>query len=69
VLFLANIFGYSLQNHVYQQLSAQSLTKEGSAASGAKIANRLVNPERNVVRGDVMVASLDVINEIIQTYN
>jgi hypothetical protein len=44
-------------------------TKEGVAASKARIANRPVIPERNVVRADVMVAPLDVINEIIQTYN
>jgi hypothetical protein len=39
------------------------------AASRARIANRLVIPERNVVRDDVMVAPFDVINDIIQTYN
>jgi hypothetical protein len=44
-------------------------TKEGSAASKARIANRPVIPERNVVKADVMVAPLDVISEIIQTYN
>jgi len=61
VLFLAKFFfGYSL-------LSQR--TKEGVAASKARIANRPVIPERNVVRADVMVAPLDVINEIIQTYN
>lgn len=29
----------------------------------------LVIPERNIVRADVMVAPLDVINDIIQIYN
>jgi hypothetical protein len=38
-------------------------------ASRAKITNRSVIPERNVVRADIVVAPLDVIFEIIQTYN
>jgi len=31
--------------------------------------NRLVIPERNVVKADSMAAPLDVISEIIQTYH
>jgi hypothetical protein len=40
-------------------------TEEGNVASRAKIANRPIIPQRNVVRDDVMVAPLDFINEII----
>jgi len=35
----------------------------------ARIINRAVIPERNVVRADIMVAPLDIISEIIQTYH
>jgi hypothetical protein len=38
-------------------------------ASKAKIMNRLVIPKRNVIRADILVAPLDVINEVIQTYH
>jgi hypothetical protein len=31
--------------------------------------NRAVIPERNLVRADIMVVSLDDIHEIIQTYH
>jgi hypothetical protein len=31
--------------------------------------NRAVIPERNVIRTDLMVAPLDSINKIIQTYH
>jgi hypothetical protein len=44
-------------------------TEEDSVALRAKSANRQVIPKRNVVRGAVLVAPLDVMNEIIQTYN
>jgi hypothetical protein len=44
-------------------------TEKGVAASRAKIANKPIIPERNVLKADVMVAPLDVIFEIIQTYN
>lgn len=43
--------------------------EEGSTVSRAKIANRPTIPERNVVRADVLVAPLDVIDDIIQTYH
>jgi hypothetical protein len=43
--------------------------EEGVTTSRARIANRLVIPKRNVVKANVMVAPLDVIYEIIQTYN
>jgi hypothetical protein len=39
------------------------------AALRAKIMNRSVIAERNVVRADIMVALLDSIHDIIQTYH
>jgi hypothetical protein len=53
----------SSQHRVCQRI------EEGIAASKARIANRPVIPEWNIVRVDVLVAPLDVINDIIQTYN
>jgi hypothetical protein len=43
--------------------------EEGIAASKARITNRPIILERNVVRANVLVAPLDVINDIIQTYH
>jgi hypothetical protein len=40
--------------------------EENVAASRAKIMNRAVIPEGNVVRADIMVAPLDDIHQIIQ---
>jgi hypothetical protein len=40
-------------------------TKEDMAVSRARIINRPVILERNVVRADIMVAPLDIISEII----
>jgi hypothetical protein len=51
------------------QRRVQQRIEEGNAASRAKVANMPVIPEQNVVRTDIMVAPLDVISEIIQTYN
>jgi len=56
------MFASSSQRRVRQR------TKEGSAASRARIANGPVILERNVVRGDVMLAPLDVISDNFQTY-
>jgi hypothetical protein len=44
-------------------------TKEDVAAFRTKIMNKPVISERNVIRADIMVASLDGIHEIIQTYH
>jgi hypothetical protein len=52
-----------------QQCKVRQRTEEDAAAHRAKIMDRAVIPERNVVRADIMVAPLDGINEIIQTYN
>jgi len=43
----------------------QHMTEEGNATSRAKIANRPVIPEWNVVKANVMVTPLDFIREII----
>jgi len=51
------------------QRRVRQRTEEGVVTSIAKITNRLVIPERNVIKDDVMVVPLDVIYEIIQTYN
>jgi len=52
-------------------LRAKSIkgTKESIAATRARIENRQAIPERNVVLADVMVAPLDIIADIIQTYH
>jgi uncharacterized membrane protein YkvA (DUF1232 family) len=52
-------------------LRAKSIkgTKESIAATRARIENRQAIPERNVVLADVMVAPLDIIPDIIQTYH
>jgi hypothetical protein len=44
-------------------------TEEAIATSKAKIANTPNILERNVVQADVLVAPLDVIDDIIQTYH
>jgi len=71
-IFLAYLFGYyfcrtmsidSPQRRVRQRI------EEDVAASRAKIMNRAVIPKRNVVRADIMVAPLDDIHQIIQTYH
>jgi hypothetical protein len=51
------------------QLRVRQRTEEDVAASRAKIMNRPIIPERNVVRVDIMVAPLDDIHQIIQTYH
>jgi hypothetical protein len=69
-LFLANLVGYfcrimsagSLQRRVRQR------TERDLAALKAKIMDRTIITERNVVRADIMVAPLDSIHDIIQTY-
>jgi hypothetical protein len=68
---LAKWLNLLLQNHVCwrsQRRVCQSID-EGIAASRARIVNKPVILERNVVRADVLVAPLNVINDIIQTYN
>jgi hypothetical protein len=57
------MYASSSQHGVRQRI------EEGITVSRAKIANRPTIPERNVVRADVLVATLDVIDDIIQTYH
>jgi hypothetical protein len=51
------------------QRRVRQRTEEDVAASRAKIMNRAVIPERNVVQADIMVAPLDDIHLIILTYH
>jgi hypothetical protein len=51
------------------QHSVRQRIEEGIVAFRARIANRQAIPERNVVRADVLVAPMDVIDDIIQTYH
>ncbi len=64
VVILCRIMSASSSQHRVRQR-----IEEGNATSRAKIANRPVIPEQNVVRADILVAPLDFINEILQTYN
>jgi hypothetical protein len=51
------------------QRSVRQRTEGDLAALRAKIMNRIVIAERNVIRTDVMVAPLDNIHDIIQIYH
>jgi hypothetical protein len=51
------------------QCRVRQRTEEDMAASKAQIITKPVIPERKVVKADIMVAPLDVISEIIQTYH
>jgi hypothetical protein len=52
-----------------QQRKVRQRIEEDVAALRAKIMNKAVIPKRNVVRADIMVAPLDDIYQIIQTYH
>jgi len=51
------------------QRKFQQRTDGELATLRAKIMNRSVTAEKNVVRADIMVAPLDSIHDIIQTYH
>jgi hypothetical protein len=70
-LFLANLVGFFLQNHVCRQSTAHGPPEDRGdrAALKAKIMDRPVIAERNVVCSDIMVVPLDSIHDIIQTYH
>jgi hypothetical protein len=51
------------------QRRVQQRTEGDRVALRAKIMDRQVIAERNVVRSDIMVAPLDSIHDIIQTYH
>jgi hypothetical protein len=54
---------------ISSQCQVRQRTKEEQSAFQAKIMDRNVVAERNVVRADIMVRPLDSIYEIIQTYH
>jgi hypothetical protein len=60
LIILSRIMSASSSRCIVQQR-----TEEGNATSRAKIANRPVIPEWNVVKANVMVTPLDFIREII----
>jgi hypothetical protein len=62
IIFCETMSSSSSQCRVCQK------TEKGIAATGARIENRQAIPKRNVVRADVMVAPLDIIVDIIQTF-
>jgi hypothetical protein len=72
-IFLAYLVGYFciIMSAGSPQRRVRQRTEEDVAAHRAKIMDRAVIPERerNVVRANIIVAPLDGINEIIQTYN
>jgi hypothetical protein len=70
-LFLANLVGYfcRIMSTGSAQCRFQQRTQGDLSALRAKIMDRTVIAERNVVRPDIMVAPLDSIHDIIQTYH
>jgi hypothetical protein len=70
-LFLAKLVGYFCRNMSAgsPQRRVRQRTEEDRAALRAKIMDRSVIAERNVVLLDIMVAPLDSIHDTIQTYH
>jgi hypothetical protein len=68
-ILLAYLVGYfcRIMSAGSPQRSVRQRTEEDVAAFRARIMNRAVIPERNVIRADIMVAPLNDIHEIIQT--
>jgi hypothetical protein len=68
-LFLANLVGYFciIMSAGSPQHRVRQRTEEDLAALIAKIMDRTVIAEWNIVRADIMVAPLDSIHDIIQT--
>jgi hypothetical protein len=68
---LANLVGiiYRTMSAGSPQRRVRQRTEGDRAAFSAKIMDRLVITERNVIRSDIMVAHLDSIHNTIQTYN
>jgi hypothetical protein len=69
-LFLANLVGYFCRNMSVDspQRRIRQRTEGDLVALIAKIMDKIVIAEWNVDRADIMVAPLDSIHEIIQTY-
>jgi hypothetical protein len=70
-LLLANIFGFfcRIMSAGSPQRRVQQRTEGDRATLRAKIMDRPVVAERNVVRSNIMVAPLDSIHDTIQTYH
>jgi hypothetical protein len=70
-LFLANLVGFfcRIMSAGSPQCRVRLRTEADRAALQAKIMDRPVIAERNVVRSNIMVAPLDSIHETIQTYH
>jgi hypothetical protein len=70
-LFLANLVGLfcRIMSACSPQRRVRQRTEGDRVALRAKIINRLVIAERNVVQSDIMVSSLDSIHDTIQTYH
>jgi hypothetical protein len=68
---LAYLVGYfcRIMSAGSPQRSVRQRTEEDVAAFRARIMHRAVIPERNFIRANIMVAPLDSIHEIIQTYH
>jgi len=76
LIFLRIFLAYLVGNYFCKimfadnpQRRVRQRTEEDVAAIRARIMNRAVIPERNVIRTYLLVAPLDSINEIIQTYH
>jgi hypothetical protein len=71
LIFLAYLvcYFYKIMSGGSPQRKVHQRTEEDVATFKARIMNRAVNPERNVIRADIMVAPLDSIHEIIHTYH
>jgi hypothetical protein len=69
--FLANLFGFfcRIMSVGSPQRRVRQRTEGDRAALRAKIMDRPVIAERNVVWSDIMVAPLDSIHDTIQTYH
>jgi len=71
LLFLANLVGFFCRTMSAgsPQCRARQRTEGDRAALRAKIMDRPVIAERNVIRSDIMVAPLDSIHDTIQTFH
>jgi hypothetical protein len=68
---LANLIGFfcKIMFAGSSQRKVRQRTEGDRAALRAKIMDRPIIAERNVVRSDIMVAPLDSIHDTIQTYH
>jgi len=68
---LAYLVGYfcRIMSAGSPQCKVRQRTEEDVTAFRARIMHRAVIPERNVIRANIVVAPLNDIQEIIQTYH